>query len=206
MQIQDLDTMGLRESAALQAQLADEVAAGADERLLLVEHPPVLSVGSGNHPLDNETLRRLRLEAVPVDRGGGTLLHLPGQLAVYPIIRLSDHGLTIESYLRTLADALTAALLDLRAIPPERVSEWRDPGGLLEQVAAVGVRVHRGVTMHGLFLNVEPDVVLVHQIETAKLPIRPSSSLQKILSHHAPSFAAVKAMLAAKLKAALRRP
>ena len=125
--------------------------------LLLLEHPPVVTMGRGTrggHVLDGTGI-----EVVEVERGGDVTYHGPGQLVGYPILDLTRHRADVHWYLRTLEQALIAALADL-AIPAERRSGytgvWTREGR--RKIASMGVHVKRWVSWHGFALNVTTDL------------------------------------------------
>ena len=146
----------------LQEELAEQRRGGqTGDRLLLLEHRPVYTIGRGgdeaNLLADGERLRRLGAEFHRIDRGGDITFHGPGQLVAYPIVALHD-PLDLRRYVRALEEAIiaTAAAFGVRA---ERVDGltgvWVDGE---RKLAAIGVRVRRGVTTHGLALNVATDL------------------------------------------------
>ena len=137
------------------ARFADEV----PDTVLLLEHPPVYTAGrrtaDNERPLDGTPV-------IDVDRGGKITWHGPGQLVGYPILRLPD-GVLVVDYVRRLEAALIAACAEL-GVATERVAGrsgvWvpADDRGPERKVAALGIRVSRGVTMHGFALNCDVDL------------------------------------------------
>ena len=208
MRIEDLDLMPYRDAWALQEKVHAEVADGGEERVLLVEHPPVITLGrraelsQAHLKADAAHLQKIGVELVHSDRGGDITFHGPGQLVAYPIIRLADHKLSVGGYVRRLQECVADALGKLGVIAqldPECVGVWVDRGGVLAKVCAVGVRIRRGVTMHGLALNVEPDLTFYDLIIPCGIECRPVTSLHQLMHHKAPSFAAVKVVLGQSL-------
>jgi lipoyl(octanoyl) transferase len=134
----------------LQSRLAAERAAGAcGELLLLLEHPPVLTVGR-NADAPSGT----RLPVVRTDRGGKLTYHGPGQLVGYPVVALRAAGRGVRAFVAALEDALcdTAAAFDVAAhvragLPGVWTADDR-------KLASIGLAVRRGVTLHGCALNV----------------------------------------------------
>jgi lipoyl(octanoyl) transferase len=127
--------------------------------LILCEHPPCLTVGrtgSRRHIRpDDEELRSARIPMRWVNRGGGVILHLPGQLAAYLLLPLDALGLPLGGYLHTLHHVA----IDLLAGFDLKATTRRDADGLFlggERVGTVGVGVNRWITSHGLTLNVGP--------------------------------------------------
>jgi lipoyl(octanoyl) transferase len=142
---------GLRLQQALHAQ----VIAGAEDITLLLEHEPVYTAGKRTEPWERP------LDGTPVvdvDRGGKITWHGPGQITGYPIVRLAD-PVDVVDYVRRLEQVLidTCADLGLDTTRVEgRSGVWTTDGA--RKVAAIGIRVARGVTMHGFALNCDPDL------------------------------------------------
>jgi lipoyl(octanoyl) transferase len=167
MIISDLGIIDFHDAFALQERLAAEVAAGnAPETLLLLEHPPVYTIGSGgdeSHILDSS------IRIVRCNRGGEVTWHGPGQLVGYPIINLGRRKRDLHCYLRFLEEELIAVAAGFR------VEAWRLPGrtGIWSgcgKLASIGVGVRRWVTMHGFALNVAPDLTCFTRINPCGFP------------------------------------
>lgn len=150
----------------LQSAVASRVRAGDDERLLLLEHDPVYTIGrrgTTDHLLAApDELQRAGASVYRVDRGGDITYHGPGQLVGYPIVRLGDAP-DLTGYVRAIEAALVAVLGSYGvAARTERgkTGVWVElPGSRRPaKVAAIGVRVSRGVTTHGFALNVRTDL------------------------------------------------
>lgn len=139
--------------------------------LLLCEHPPLVTIGRGGSPGDvamqNSLIRNRQIEVVWVNRGGGTLIHCPGQLAIYPIVPLRWHGFSVGEYLRRLQKGLAKTLEDVKIScqpTPEGASGlWGRTG----QLATIAVAVRHGVTYYGAYLNVAPPIGLFRLVEQA---------------------------------------
>jgi lipoate-protein ligase B len=145
----------------LQRRIADNVRAGADPVLILLEHPPTYTLGArgdARHLVDGEAALRARgADVVRSDRGGDVTFHGPGQIVGYPIVDLRRLGIGPSVYVRSLESMLMAALARF-GIDAARFDGR--PGGWCgrEKIAAIGVRVSRGVTTHGFALNVSTDL------------------------------------------------
>lgn len=133
----------------------------ADDLLLLVEHEPVVTLGRGTReaslPLPVDAIRRRGVEVFEVERGGDVTFHGPGQLVGYPILDLTGHRQDLHWYLRTLEQALIAALEALG------IAAERNPGltGVWtrgRKIASIGIHVKQWVTLHGFALNVTTDL------------------------------------------------
>jgi lipoyl(octanoyl) transferase len=147
-------------------ELQDELAQQRRERrigdrLLLLEHFPVYTIGRGgderNLLASPERLRKLGAEFIRIDRGGDITFHGPGQLVAYPIVELRD-PLDLRRYVRALEAAIveTAAAFGVTAGRVDGLTGVWVEGE--RKLAAIGVRVRRGVTTHGLAINVNTDL------------------------------------------------
>ena len=150
----------------LQSAVATRVRAGDDERLLLLEHAPVYTIGrrgTTDHLLAApDELRRVGASVYRVDRGGDITYHGPGQLLGYPVVRLGDAP-DLTGYVRALEGALVDALASYGVgahTERGKTGVWVElpESGVPAKIAAIGVRVSRGVTTHGFALNVQTDL------------------------------------------------
>jgi lipoyl(octanoyl) transferase len=150
--------------AAWDLQREVHAAVAAEERpptVLLLEHPPVFTAGKRTEPHERP-LDPGAAAVIDVDRGGKITFHGPGQLVGYPIVRLPDHVKVVD-YVRRVEEALIAVCADFgvaTARVPGRSGVWlrADDRGPERKVAAIGIRVSRGVTMHGFALNCDVDL------------------------------------------------
>src|SRR5271170_381498 len=137
--------------------------------LLLVEHPPVLTLGRNAHRehvvAGNGLLARKGILLFETNRGGDVTYHGPGQLVGYPILHLRSFTppLGVVEYLRKLEEVIIRACADYGVLTqraPGRAGVWTIPGGTVveKKIAALGVHVARGVTTHGFALNVTTDL------------------------------------------------
>ena len=182
----------------LQRQLVYHASGGEDQAaLVLCEHPPLITVGrQGSHAhilCDSDELEARRWPVRWVNRGGGCLLHLPGQLAVYPILPLQRLGLGLREYLDRLHRVLLAVLDDFSVrgqTRPDRAGVW--VGDRL--VAGVGVAVRDWVTWYGAVLNVSPDLLPFRLIRSGAADDGPMTSLARE-RHGPPRMALVRQRL-----------
>lgn len=204
MVVEDLGRMSYREAWARQEQVHSAVLAGQEERLLLVEHPPVITLGrrpgvAKNLIASAEQLARMGVEVVETDRGGDITFHGPGQIVAYPVVRLASHQLTVGGYVHGLEDIVIATLAEL-GLPgackdPAAVGVWFPENGGLAKICAIGVRIRKGVSMHGIALNVRTDLRYFELIVPCGLVGRPVTSLLKVAGAAAPEMDVVKAAL-----------
>lgn len=211
MIVRDLGHLPYRDAWAEQERVHAAVVDGAAEELLLVEHPPVVTVGRRPNVARNliatpQQLAARGVEVVETDRGGDVTFHGPGQLVAYPIVRLIDHKLSVGGYVHRLEDAIIAAVGKL-GIPAHRdacaVGVWLNrPNRPPAKLAAIGVRIRKGTTLHGLALNVFTDLSYFDLIVPCGLTNRAVTSVQR----EAPApvtMEQVKACLAEAINAAL---
>ncbi|MBI4306762.1 MAG: lipoyl(octanoyl) transferase LipB [Chloroflexi bacterium] len=177
------------------------------DTLLLLEHPHVYTRGRRGAESDvlatPERLRELRAEVFETDRGGQTTYHGPGQLVGYPILNLKAAGLGPVGYVCMLEQVLidTAAEFGVGANRLNgETGVWSSSGKL----AAIGVRISYGVTMHGFALNVTTDLRYFDHIIPCGIPSMPASSIESETGRTY-GVLEVASVLAPKLAAALER-
>jgi lipoyl(octanoyl) transferase len=166
LNVQWLGTVPYQDAWATQRALHEDVADGrAPDTVLLLEHPSVYTAGKRTEPWERP---QDGTPVVDVDRGGKITWHGPGQLVGYPILRLAD-PIDVVAYVRRME----AMLIDVCAglgVPAGRVQGrsgvWlpADERGPERKVAAIGIRVARGVTLHGFALNCDPDLTAFDRI------------------------------------------
>jgi len=152
----------------LQAALVEDRRAGRiGDTLLLLEHPPVITLGvktrhGAKHIIaSDEELARQGVTVHETGRGGDVTYHGPGQLVGYPILDLKPDRCDVHRYVRDLEEVLIVALRDF-GIEGGRVKGlsgvWVGPEGKERKIAAIGVRISRWITSHGFALNVATDL------------------------------------------------
>jgi lipoyl(octanoyl) transferase len=151
---------------AQQRDIHGQVVKGtAPDTVLLLEHPPVYTAGrrteAAERPLDGTPV-------IDVDRGGKITWHGPGQLVGYPILRLAD-PIDVVAYVRRMEDMLIAVCADLGVAAGQvagRSGVWMaaDERGPERKIAAIGIRVAQGVTLHGFALNCDADLTAFDRI------------------------------------------
>jgi lipoyl(octanoyl) transferase len=182
----------------LQRSLQNEVREGGAEWLLLLEHPAVFTLGRG-HPEPRLRVARTVVEAagipiVETERGGDITYHGPGQLVAYAILDLRVRGIGVTEFVHGLEEA---ALLTLRQWDVEGRRDRRNRGVWVggRKIAAIGVNVRRGVSMHGIALNVSPNMDHFGLIEACGLPDVEATSIERETGR-APSITEVGAAFA----------
>jgi lipoyl(octanoyl) transferase len=198
-----LGRIAYRDAWQLQKQLVAQRAEGLiGDRLLVLEHDPVLTLGrqadAGHVLASPRELRRRGIEVLRVERGGEVTYHGPGQLVAYPILRLGDRGLLV----RPLVAALEAAMIETSArlgVDAHRRDGhpgcWIDggPGRPFRKLGALGLRIEWGVSYHGIALNIDVDLRDFDLIDPCGEPGLISTSVAEELGRTAepPSTAAV---------------
>src|SRR2546426_48055 len=167
LQVVRADVVPYAEALAWQRALAQARLEGRlpHDVLLLLEHPPVLTLGRTAR--ETHLLRREGIDVFEVERGGDVTYHGPGQLVGYPILDLAGYRKDLHWYLRTLEQALIDALTELGvagARNPGHTGVWirREQGN--RKIASIGVHVKQWVTWHGFALNVTTDLAQFDRI------------------------------------------
>lgn len=183
-----LGRMPYQEAWDVQRAIGDRVRAGTwPDTVLLVEHPPVYTVGRGAHgSLENlvwseDDRRREGIDLFLVDRGGDITYHGPGQLVGYPILDLTRHGRDLHQYLRNLEEVLIRTLGD-RGIAAGRLSPHTGVWVGDEKIAAIGVKASHWITQHGFALNVNPNLDHFRGIIPCGIEDKGVTSMSRVLS------------------------
>ena len=144
--------------------------------LLLLEHPPVVTLGRNSHAA--HVLRPAGVDVFEVERGGDVTFHGPGQLVGYPIIDLAGYKQDLHWYLRTLEQMLIGAL-GILGIPAERNPGYTGVWTRGRKIASIGVHVKQWVTWHGFALNVTTDLAHFDRIVPCGIPGVVMTSVEK---------------------------
>ncbi len=162
-QVAELGRVPYEDAWALQTRLMEARAEGrlAHDLVLVLEHPPVFTLGKrggrDNLLVPEAHLKRSGIPLIQVERGGNITYHGPGQLVVYPIVHLPEAGLGVVDLVDRLEEVMirTCAGCGVRA---ERNPLNRGVWVGLKKIGAIGIAVRRGVSFHGMALNVDPDL------------------------------------------------
>jgi lipoate-protein ligase B len=157
-----------------------------DDILLLLEHPPTVTLGrfasSENILVPEDELKKRGITLCSSDRAGEATYHCPGQMVAYPIIDIKHRVGKLREYLHSLEEVAlkTLAHYGISAMRwPEHPGIWKDS----EQIAAIGLLVSRGITMHGLSLNVNPNLDDFSVINLCGLPGKNATSMSRVLGY-----------------------
>ena len=188
-----------RYACQLQTEFVSAVHDGRQPNtLLLLEHPHVYTCGRLSRPehilLDHEQLAGQGIDVVETDRGGQVTYHGPGQLVAYPIVNLKDWGGPLK-YVRTLEQVIINTLADFgieAGIEPGLTGVWVGNA----KIAAIGVRISRGIAHHGFAINVDPDLSKFAQIVPCGITDRQVTSMAALLGPEKPDMGAVRLSVA----------
>lgn len=168
MQVLDLGYLDYQSAWSEQRRIADTIRSGEqDDTLIFVEHPPVLTLGASFHTenlkLNAVDYQKMGIAIEKTDRGGDVTYHGPGQLVIYPIFDLNRHGKDLHRWLRNLEAAMILTLahfgLEGRRFPPH-TGVWINE----KKVAAIGIKVSKWVSLHGIAINCDNDLAAFETI------------------------------------------
>jgi len=179
-----LGDMEYLEAYDLQLSLVEKVHSGQEPNtLLLLEHPHVYTKGrlskGSDVLLPEEDLAAKGVAVLETDRGGQVTYHGPGQLVVYPIVNLKDWGGPVK-YVRALEQVVIATLAEMGITAnceSGNTGVWTGQG----KIAAIGVKISRGIAFHGLALNGNTDLTYYQNIIPCGIADRPVTSMASIL-------------------------
>jgi len=154
-QIQDLKRKNYLDTLKIQESLRNQVLKNdSNNFLIIVEHDHVYTLGKNAN--SSNVLNRI-CEIIPTQRGGDVTYHGPGQLVAYPIINLKKRKIGVKSYVAMIEKLISNILFDYGLKPHVPIKEtgvWIED----RKIASIGIHVSRGVTMHGLAINVNTDL------------------------------------------------
>lgn len=187
-QVAHLGTIDYLRAWELQLSVAGQVRRGeTPNTLLLLEHPPVYTLGRLSTPehllVDQNELEARGISVYETDRGGQVTFHGPGQLVAYPVVDLREWGGPVK-YVRTLEQVIINTLhdLEIQAHLVEGLTGVWVNGALNEaKIAAIGVKISRGVAFHGLAINVNTDLTYYENIVPCGIEDRAVTSMAQLL-------------------------
>ena len=190
MRIVDLGLTQYKEAEALQVATLAEVLEGAEETLFLVEHPKVITLGKQgggeNLHVSADALAGMGIELAQTARGGNITCHFQGQLVAYPIFRVEKRKGGIRKFFADMEEAVIRTCAHFGVVVERRPGfpgVWINPAaGTCDhprKICSMGIGVRRGITYHGLALNVGPDVSLFDLITLCGINGAVATSLTK---------------------------
>lgn len=178
--------MSYKQAYDLQFRLADlRISKKIEDVILVLEHPPVITLGkfgrAENILASEEELANLRIEVCETNRGGDVSFHCRGQLILYPIMDMRARGGEVRRFMKGLEKALVETVNNygITADPPgEHPGVWA--GG--KQLAAIGLHFKKGVSMHGISLNIDPPLKYFKFINLCGLPGTKATSMAQLIN------------------------
>ena len=209
LKVLDCGVAAYRDMLALQYHLVRARHLGlVPDTVLCVEHPPVITfgarTGANRLKVKAEVLSKRGVELVETRRGGGATAHNPGQLVIYPILRAADFGLGVGEYIRRLEQLGAAVLAELGVSAEARTGF---PGLWVgsRKIASIGVRFSKGISYHGMAINISNDLSIFDLIVPCGLEgVQVTSVLEQTGVRH--SIADVKDILRTMLAEYFQRP
>jgi len=190
LEITDCGLIDYTAALNLQLELVEKrITANICNTVLLAEHKPVITLGARKEEnkiiADASLLRKKNIDVIQVRRGGGTTAHNPGQIVIYPIIDLTSINIDINEHIRTL-EAVGIELLNSLDVSSSRKPDapglWIDN----KKIAAIGVKVKKHVTYHGIAINISNDLSIFDMIVPCGMKNVKITSAEKQLSAKIP--------------------
>ena len=201
----NLDTVPYADALALQHRIVEARKRGAlNDVLLLLEHPPVFTLGrnarESNILAARELLQQMGIDVFRVERGGDVTYHGPGQLVGYPILDLRNFRLDVGWFVRSMEETLirTLANFGIRGRRIEKlVGVWLDTPNGEAKIVQIGARIEQWVTYHGFALNVDPNLAHFDLIVPCGIGDKAVTSMTRVLNQPI-EMRAVRARVAAR--------
>ena len=154
-QVQDLNRKNYQDTLKIQESLREKVLINqSDEYIILVEHEHVYTLGKN---ANSSNILNKACDIIQTDRGGDVTYHGPGQLVAYPIINLKKRKIGVKSYVKMIEQLISHTLMYYGLetnVPIKETGIWVED----KKIASIGIHVSRGVTMHGLAININTDL------------------------------------------------
>jgi len=154
-QVQDLKRKNYQDTLKIQESLREQVLSNpSDEYIILVEHEHVYTLGKN---ANSSNILNKACDIIQTDRGGDVTYHGPGQLVAYPIINLKKRKIGVKSYVEMIEQLISNTLMYYGLethVPIKETGVWVED----KKIASIGIHVSRGVTMHGLAININTDL------------------------------------------------
>ena len=190
----NLDRVPYADALALQHRIVDARKRGElNDTLLLLEHPPVFTLGRNAHDtnllVSREFLQQQGIDVFRVERGGDVTYHGPGQLVGYPILDLHNFRMDVGWFVRSMEEMLIRALSDF-GIHGKRIDKlvgvWIDQASPVQpeaKLVQIGARIEQWITYHGFALNVDPNLAHFDLIVPCGISDKAVTSMARVLNH-----------------------
>ena len=176
--VQDLKRKNYQDTLKIQESLREQVLNNAShEYLILVEHEHVYTLGKN---ANSSNILNKACDIIQTDRGGDVTYHGPGQLVAYPIINLKKRKIGVKSYVKMIEQLISNTLMYYGLethVPIKETGVWVED----KKIASIGIHVSRGVTMHGLAINISTDLSYFDNIISCGIEGVKMTSLDKEL-------------------------
>lgn len=181
--IQDLQQLNYKDTLKIQQDLREKIALNkSDDSLIIVEHDHVYTLGKNANP---NNILNSNCKVVQTDRGGDVTYHGPGQLVIYPIFNLKKKNIGVKFYVQKIEKIIQLSLDDFNIdshVPFKETGVWTNN----KKIASIGIHVSRGVTMHGLAINVTTDLSYFDHIISCGIQGVEMTSIEKELGKKIP--------------------
>ncbi len=181
-QLIDLGLIDYEKAYAFQKECVQKVQDGEPQKLILCEHPPVLTLGrmskDSNFLWDRSEIEKKGVKILPIDRGGEVTLHAPGQIVAYPIFDLNNYGKDLKKFLHSLEQVVINVLKSYE-IEGSRIEGKTGVWVKNKKISSLGVGVKKWVSFHGVSLNVNNDLDLFKMIRPCGMDVG-MVSMQKL--------------------------
>jgi lipoyl(octanoyl) transferase len=192
LEVRRLGLVGYDEAVALQRELVEQRRANRiPDVLLLVDHPPVITLGvrseisRANVVATTERLAQLGISIHETGRGGDVTYHGPGQIVGYPILDLRPDRCDVHKYVRDLEEVMIRTCGDY-GVAAGRIAGLTGTWIAAEKVGAIGIRISRWITSHGFAFNVRTDLDYFKLIVPCGIPDRGVTSLERVVGRSIP--------------------
>ena len=181
--IQDLQQLNYKDTLKIQQDLREKIALNkSDDSLIIVEHDHVYTLGKNANP---NNILNSNCKVVQTDRGGDVTYHGPGQLVIYPIFNIKKKNIGVKFYVQKIEKIIQLSLDDFNIdshVPFKETGVWTNN----KKIASIGIHVSRGVTMHGLAINVTTDLSYFDHIISCGIQGVEMTSIEKELGKKIP--------------------
>lgn len=181
--IQDLQRLNYNDTLKIQQDLQQQVAINrVNDHLIFVEHDHVYTLGKN---ANSNNILNDKCNVVKTNRGGDVTYHGPGQIVIYPIFNLKKKNIGVKTYVKKIEEVIKLTLADFKIdshVPYKETGVWTNN----KKIASIGIHVSRGITMHGLAINVSTDLSFFDHIVSCGIEGVEMTSIEKELGKKIP--------------------
>lgn len=181
--IQDLQRLNYNDTLKIQQDLQQQVAINrVNDHLIFVEHDHVYTLGKN---ANSNNILNDKCNVVKTNRGGDVTYHGPGQIVIYPIFNLKKKNIGVKTYVKKIEEVIKLTLADFKIdshVPYKETGVWTSN----KKIASIGIHVSRGITMHGLAINVSTDLSFFDHIVSCGIEGVEMTSIEKELGKKIP--------------------